>query len=271
MNAADLVAGQRARAEGRYEENGEPWAFEGIVVVDQWGTWINVGGFQMCVYGDQPRSGLTSVTPLPALDPNATVPVDDSDEARWLRADWMQTYTGKRFYPTAPRQEDVDLNDIAHALSLLCRYNGHVKTFYSVAEHCVHLSRWIWNETLDANLARWALLHDAGEAYIGDMIRPLKVHMPEFRAVDDRVTATIAAAFDLDGPIGQFGLALPDEVKHADTRILLDEKAALLSTPPGAWVVDELEPLGVPISGGWTPGYAEEQYLLCASRLGLGA
>jgi hypothetical protein len=55
----------------------------------------------------------------------------------WLRGDWMQTYSGRRFYPLDPRAEELADLDIAHALSLLCRYGGHVERFYSVAEHCV--------------------------------------------------------------------------------------------------------------------------------------
>jgi hypothetical protein len=99
----------------------------------------------------------------------------------WHRGGWMQTFTGRQFFPMDPRPEEVDPTDIAHALSLLCRYNGHVDRFYSVAEHCVHLSYVVPPEH-----ALWALLHDATEAYVGDMISPLKIHMPGYRAAEDR-------------------------------------------------------------------------------------
>jgi hypothetical protein len=85
------------------------------------------------------------------------------------RGDWMQTFTGRAFYPLDPRPEDIDPVDIAHALSLICRYGGHSSRFYSVAEHCVLMSHAVAPEH-----ALWALLHDATEAYLGDMIRPLK-------------------------------------------------------------------------------------------------
>jgi hypothetical protein len=203
-----------------------------------------------------------------------------TDEARWLRADWMQTYTGKRFTPLDPRPEDVDAVDIAHALSLLCRYNGHVDRFYSVAEHCVHLARWIHWKTGDRNLTRWALLHDAAEAYIGDMIWPLKAHMPDFQDVDAFVTGAIAKRFGLEGAVvivipssrgfGKRVKVIPDEVKEADTRILLDEKAALLKPSPGAWTVDGLEPLGIAdYIMGWSPGRAEAEYLAALDDFGL--
>ncbi|MDO4254358.1 MAG: hypothetical protein Q4C81_04310 [Kocuria sp.] len=100
----------------------------------------------------------------------------------WQRGNWMQTYTGRRFYPLDSRPEDVDVVDVAHALSMQCRYNGHVRLFMSVAEHCVLVSRLVPSEH-----ALWGLLHDATEAYVGDMVRPLKLHMPEYRAVEDRV------------------------------------------------------------------------------------
>ncbi|MDF2694285.1 MAG: hypothetical protein K0S65_2668 [Labilithrix sp.] len=165
------------------------------------------------------------------------------------RGDWMQTYTGKAFYPLAPVPADVDIHDIAHALSMLCRYNGHTGRFYSVAEHCVHLSRYVSPEN-----ALWALLHDAPEAYIGDMIRPLKKYMPDFQWVDDNLTAVIALRYNLEGTL------IPAEVKEADTRILINERAALHRTPPREWDVPG-EPLeGVTIEA-WSPERAEAEYL----------
>jgi 5'-deoxynucleotidase YfbR-like HD superfamily hydrolase len=155
---------------------------------------------------------------------------------QWLRGSWMQTFTGRQFFPLDPRPEEIDPADIAHALSLICRYGGHTKRFYSVAEHC-----WLMSYAVPEEHALWALLHDATEAYVGDMVRPLKHHMPEYRAVEDRVMAAIAERFNLST------WAMPDEVKDADNRILLDERAALLSEPPVAWQQEELEPLNVRI------------------------
>lgn len=166
----------------------------------------------------------------------------------WERGAWMQTFTGRQFYPLDPRPEDIDPADIAHALSLICRYGGHVCSFYSVAEHCLLMSRAVAPEH-----ALWALLHDATEAYVGDMVRPLKHHMPDYRAVEDRVAVAISE---------RFGIApsMPAAVKDADNRILLDERAALFSGKPAAWAVDHLQPLGVPISG-LDPAEAERRYL----------
>ena len=82
--------------------------------------------------------------------------------------DWMMTHTGRHVDPLNVRAEDICLEDIAFALSNLCRFGGHVR-FYSVAEHCVRVCR-----AAPPELQRAALLHDAAEAYIGDIIRPLK-------------------------------------------------------------------------------------------------
>ena len=164
----------------------------------------------------------------------------------WHRGDWMQTFTGRKFYPMAPRPEDVDIVDIAHSLAMQCRYNGHVSRFYSVAEHCVLMS-----EVIEPEFALWALLHDATEAYVGDMVRPLKLNMPEYRAVEDRVEFAIAERFGLPLP-------MPTRVKEVDTAILLNERRALLSDSY-PWSTDG-ELLNVEIHG-WEPTSAEARYL----------
>lgn len=162
----------------------------------------------------------------------------------------MQTYTGLAFYPLEPDVADVDPADIAHALSMTCRYGGHVSVFYSVAEHCVLMS-----EAVDPTFALWALIHDAAEAYISDLIRPIKHSLPAYRAIDDRLTAVIAQRFGLYGEI-------PEAVVEADLRILRDERDALMSTPPLPWdSIEKVPALGVPIHG-WNPAEAERAYAL---------
>jgi uncharacterized protein len=162
---------------------------------------------------------------------------------------WMQTYTGRAFYPMDPYVEDVDPLDIAHALSLICRYGGHVRRFMSVAEHCVLMSH-----AVSPQNALWALLHDATEAYVGDMVRPLKHAMPAYRAAEDRLMAVICDRFGIDH-------ACPAEVKVADNRILRDERDALMSAPPLPWTSIESQPaLGVKVEG-WSPVEAEKRYL----------
>ena len=176
-------------------------------------------------------------------------------DATWVRGNWMQTYTGGKFYPLAPKAEDVQPRDIAHALSLICRYGGHVLRFYSVAEHCLLLSHAVKPEH-----ALWALLHDATEAYVGDMVRPLKLDMPAYCEAEDRVMVAVAERFGLEGT------TMPAEVKAADTRILLDERAAVLRPTADTWQQDGLEPLGVNVQG-LPPTVVESLYLARLTEL----
>lgn len=163
------------------------------------------------------------------------------------RGDWMQTFTGRMFYPLDPRPDEIDPADIAHALSLLCRYGGHVDRFYSVAEHCVLMSEWV-----EPQHALAALLHDATEAYVVDVPRPLKRQLLGYRAIEEQVWFAIAYRFGLD-------FELPHAVKEADDRILLTERNELMPRA-GRWSQDGLfAPLPVTVFG-WTPAVAERRY-----------
>lgn len=191
----------------------------------------------------------------------------------WQLGHWTQLLSGIAFTPLAPAVDSIHIRDIAHSLGMQCRYNGHVRRYYSVAEHCVLMSDWVLENEIAADgltveqTALWALLHDAPEAYIGDMVRPLKLAMPEFREADDRIMAVIAERFNLPGGTrttlsdGTTGLTLPAAVKEIDTRILLDERAALLAVSDRPWATGDLDPLGVTIRA-WDPGVAKWEYLV---------
>lgn len=163
------------------------------------------------------------------------------------RGDWIQTFTGKAFYPLDPVVADIDIEDIAHALAHQCRYGGHCRQFYSVAEHSVLLSQSVAPEH-----ALWALLHDASEAYLVDVPRPVKAELREYREIEDRLLAAIAARFGLVS-------AIPPAVHEADRRILTDEAAQLMRAPPMAWST-QAEPLGVRVKC-WAPKKAEQWFL----------
>lgn len=167
----------------------------------------------------------------------------------------MQTYTGKRFYPLDPRVDDVDIHDIAHALAMTCRYGGHVKQFYSVAQHSVLVAG-----CATAPNAFRALMHDAAEAYLGDMVRPMKKHpdMALFERAEERVEMVIAARFGLPYPISN------GEVKRLDNRILLDEREHLMVPTDDDWKIDG-EPLGVTIER-WSPELAREHFMNAFER-----
>ncbi len=133
--------------------------------------------------------------------------------------DWMVTFRGIVFWPLDPRPEEVDVRDIAHHLARTCRWNGAVRKYYSVAEHCVLLAAH-FTDGHPRELARWALLHDAAEAYIGDVIRPLKHSLTGYAEIERRLEHVIWARFGLEGD-------LPAIVKTADTAIIGDERAHL--------------------------------------------
>jgi hypothetical protein len=136
---------------------------------------------------------------------------------------WIQTYTGKAFYPLSPRAEEIDIVDIAHSLSLLCRFNGHCRVFYSVAEHSVRVS-----ETLSTEFALWGLLHDAAEAYVSDLPHPIKATANWFQQVEDQLLAMVAQTFDLGWP-------MPPEVREADNVLLATEARDLMVPAPKSW------------------------------------
>jgi hypothetical protein len=165
--------------------------------------------------------------------------------------DWMQTATGKKFWPLDPRPEDVDVTDIAYALSKICRYGGHCLDFYSVAEHSVLVA-----QAAPKPLRIKALLHDATEAYLGDVIRPLKRFIPGYAEMEARVAAAIAAHFGLENlhdPI----------VKEIDNNIILDEHHQAMWRGPAwdnpAWEIGR-EELGVTLHF-WKPHTAAAKFL----------
>lgn len=142
------------------------------------------------------------------------------------KGDWIETYSGVKFYPLDPRPEDFLIKDIAHALSYMCRYAGHTNRFYSVAEHSLHLSRYVSEKNKLA-----ALLHDATEAYMVDVPRPVKKMLPDYEHMENIVWECLATKFGIP-------VELPEEVKSADRRICLNEKEALFPNSPHQWQIE---------------------------------
>lgn len=161
--------------------------------------------------------------------------------------DWIQTYSGRQFWPLDPRPAEIYIEDIARSLSMRCRYAGHVRRFYSVAEHSVHVSRHVPPE-----FALWGLLHDASEAYSADVPRPLKKCLPDWKPLEAAIMAAVAVRFGLIGEE-------PEAVKAADFRICADERAQILLPSAVEW--DEVpEPLGVHLDC-HAPAEAESLFL----------
>lgn len=138
---------------------------------------------------------------------------------------WIETASGIKFDILEPTVDMVTIEDIAHALSQLNRFTGHTKYPYSVGQHSLHCSHLVPHED-----ALWALLHDASEAYIGDMNRPLK-HFSEagghYQKVETNVMAVICQKFGLP-------LEEPASVEKADRGMLYAEKVALMPGTPSS-------------------------------------
>ena len=117
--------------------------------------------------------------------------------------DYITTYTSVHFTPTEPKAEDIRIEDIAHALSMICRGNGHVKTFYSVGEHCINCAAEAEARGYSKRVVLACLLHDAQEAYLSDVTRPVKQHLPEYSVYEDRLQEAIYEKF-LGGPLNEY-------------------------------------------------------------------
>ncbi len=186
-----------------------------------------------------------TATPLipPAVLSTLLGQPDPPSEPAPRKGDWMQTFTGRQFWPVDPRPEDIDILDIAHALSHLCRFAGHVTRFYSVAEHCVRVSR--LGSPHDRMLALAGLLHDATEAYVVDVPRPLKRFLPGYAEIEARVARCVEARFDLETGILDHAM-----VKGWDETLLATEARDLMGgESAGKWrlwarpLPERIEPL----------------------------
>lgn len=109
----------------------------------------------------------------------------------------MNTYSGMRFDPMKMKQENVCLEDIAHALSLLCRGGGHVQYFYSVGQHSLNCAREAEARGWSKRVVLACLLHDASEAYISDIIRPVKHHLTNYLEIESMIMGVILEKFGL--------------------------------------------------------------------------
>lgn len=172
---------------------------------------------------------------------------------------WIQTYTGRQFWPTDPRADEIHLKDIAHALSNQCRFAGHCNCFYSVAEHSLEVSR-LCDGDLDAEI--WGLLHDAAEAYLVDLPRPIKYSEVGlgYREAEACVSLCVADRFSLPWP-------MPQSVHHADNVMLATEMKQLMAVPPAPW---EKLPKSADIElKALDPRSAEVAFLVRANELGI--
>ena len=168
---------------------------------------------------------------------------------------WIPTFTGKRFWPLDPNMGDVDIRDIAHHLSNICRFTGAVRQHYSVAQHSVLVSK-----NTPQQDALWGLLHDATEAYMNDMSRPLKRHqfLRLYRVAEDRLLDCIASRFGLPG-------VMPESVHIEDARAFCTEVRDVLPSCWGEFAFNDPDVSGQPWPETieiWSPEKSEQLFLM---------
>lgn len=169
--------------------------------------------------------------------------------------DWINTHTGRKFRPLTPSVGDVCIDDVAHALARQCRYTGQ-GAFYSVAEHSVKLAVVVLDRTGDMQAARYALLHDASEAYLADVSTPVKHHhdFAFYRRAEGNLQSAIYMAFDLD--LG----CEPPIVRELDKVIRSTEVPQIFEHRHPDWTLEEPMPELLGLSWGWTPEEAESAF-----------
>ncbi len=126
---------------------------------------------------------------------------------------YMTTFSGEDFDPIHPEKGKIHIGDIAHALSLLCRGNGQLKQFYSVAQHCINCCLEAKSRQYSPKLQLMCLLHDASEAYIADIITPVKKHLTQYISIEKHLQNTIYEKF-IPSKLMSEDLALVKQVDH---------------------------------------------------------
>lgn len=193
-----------------------------------------------------------------------TTPEDlraDRDGVPGVRGATIITRSGLYFDFANPTVDMIHLEDIAWGLARTCRFGGQMRgdtPIYSVAQHSVLVSRVLWDVremvAHDWEGAKIGLLHDAAEAYIGDMVGPLKRLLPQFKEIELRIEAVIAQRFSIEFP-------WPPRIKAADLRLLRTEQRDFTAAEGDLWTgLDDIQPLELPILA-WDVPTAAAQWL----------
>lgn len=169
-----------------------------------------------------------------------------------IRRNYFRTYTGRHVHPLDPKPDEVSIFDVARSLSQMCRFLGHTKEFYSVAQHCVLVSEHVPQED-----ALWGLLHDASEAYLCDLAAPIKrdPEMSIYRIAEDRLMRAVCQKFGLRPE-------MPRSVMVADKLMLAREFRDVTTVDDLDWITEEcgVAPCGNPIVP-WPSSLARSRFL----------
>jgi hypothetical protein len=149
------------------------------------------------------------------------------------------TVSGKQVDLLNPDPATIDITDIAAGLSKICRFSGQMTRFYSVAEHSVLVARHLLktNRMVSVQAVRAALLHDASEAYMGDVTKPIKYRLPEYQLMEDRMFEAISRAFDLPCPLDDIW----KEIKRCDSAVCRLEAKHLVNADEDLWCWNGIE------------------------------
>jgi len=156
-------------------------------------------------------------------------------------SNWIQTFKGHKFWPIEPMADDVCLEDVAHALSNICRFGGHSLFFYSVAQHAVFVADIIKDLGYDRDFQFYGLHHDDSEAYLSDITRPVKAYLENYKAFEMKLEEVIFEHFKIADDDEKYNI-----MKKADNIALVTEAKYLMSMPPSDWSIKE-KPLDKPI------------------------
>jgi len=161
----------------------------------------------------------------------------------------ITTFTGKTVDFLNPDPKQICIEDIAHALSMNCRFAGQSREFYSVAQHSYYVS--VYVPSTDPQIHRLGLLHDATEAFMTDLPRPLKKIIPQFAEIESRLHRAIMERFDLPHE-------LPPIIKKTDAQMFANEWERFMSPPPDTDILPLPE---IKVNEGWSPQLAKYHFM----------
>lgn len=174
---------------------------------------------------------------------------------------WTETASGQRFYHREPDGHNFRLYDIAHQLAQVNRYGGACRWPYSVAQHSVLMADYAMQHTGDPMLALDCIFHDAAEAYLGDMKKPVKDDLPDYQELEAMVQTALRWSFA--------AICVPPEqtdfCRELDRRIVFDEKAQVMLNPHITWNTGPPQPLGIKIAR-WSFEKSRRRYAQAATK-----
>ena len=166
---------------------------------------------------------------------------------------WVQTFSGKKFDCCRPDASLVDIEDIAQGLALQTRFNGQISHFYSIAQHSVHVQEHLTELPIEAQLQ--GLLHDAMEAYIGDMVRPIKRVLPTYRHIEEMIWEAICAKFEMS-------VEVPAQLIEADNMMLVTEAKSLCTVDRvSEWNIEQTPSPIIRAIDPWSPEISKKRFL----------